>query len=230
MKLQAWLNLRVLAVPVVCVLVLCQCKTVRTVKSTRTSISIKDGSNEEEKLEPTEKYAIADRGWDIAADGTRTAKRNNLYEGQEAKGFDGEFGMKKAKLGKTNAKMKEFKTPEYLKMQEFKGTSESKFGAVKAREGNFENSKSSFASKLFSGAETKGVDTFGTYKTNGFDGASKEFKTDGNRAGMNAVNTAPRPAGVAQITGYQQNSSMSMDDVKKLLNPNAYARGTGIRD
>jgi hypothetical protein len=30
--------------------------------------------------------------------------------------------------------------------------------------------------------------------------------------------------------GYQDNVAMSMDDVKKMLNPNAYARGSGLSD
>ena len=138
--------------------------------------------------------------------------------------------MKEAKLGNTEARVKDFKTPEYLKMQEFNGVSEAKLGNTNARENNTEKNQSGFASKFFKKPESKSVDTFATYKTKEFSDGTKAFETAGNRAGMNAMNNAPRADGIAQMTGYKENASMSMDDVKKLLNPNAYARGTGIRD
>jgi hypothetical protein len=45
-----------------------------------------------------------------------------------------------------------------------------------------------------------------------------------------AVTEAPRAIGTPRKAGYQDNVAMSMDDVKKMLNPNAYARGTGITE
>jgi hypothetical protein len=189
------------------VLTLCQCETQRTVKSTRSSISFDEGSwggqgGGEDSTEIRSKFA--ERGYSIADDGSIKADKPDLYAGKKPRGLDGKFGKKEARFRKMESETKAFRTPEYLKRQEYAGISA-------ARESG------SAATNL------------ATYETGSHRDGNSIFKTSADRMAP-AVVDAPRATGTPRTMGYQDNVAMSMDDVKKMLNPNAYARGTGLSD
>lgn len=168
---------------------------------------------------------FAERGYTINEDGSIKADHADLYKGEKPRGFDGEFGTKKAKFSKTEARTKAFKTPEYLKRQEFAGVSEARETNKGARENDSEKSRNKATGKLFA-SKSENVSTFATFDTNSADGVDGTFTTSSDRIGSRGIDTAPVADGPSQRAagaGYTKNSSLSVDDVKKLLNPGGYA-------
>lgn len=213
------------------VLTLCQCETQRTVKSTRSSISFDEGSwggqgGGEDSTEIRSKFA--ERGYSIADDGSIKADKPDLYAGKKPRGLDGKFGKKEARFRKMESETKAFRTPEYLKRQEYAGISAARESGSAAREGNSNNSKDKAAGMLFK-KKTQSSTNLATYETGSHRDSNSIFKTSADRMAP-AVVDAPRATGTPRTMGYQDNVAMSMDDVKKMLNPNAYARGTGLSD
>lgn len=200
------------------------CETQRTVKSTRSSISFDSGvwgaQGQQESATSKEDYKIADSGWEIDENGVRTAKRPNLHSGQTARGLDGEYGTKKARFKKDVAKTKEYKTPEYLKMQEYRGAEEARESNSNAREGLFKKSRE--AGKSFDTDGSEKTNEMALFKTGSTNDTGSTYKTGEDRIAMDELRTSPRADGVQQISGYKPNSSMTVDDVKKMLNPGAY--------
>lgn len=212
-------------------LALCQCETQRTVKSTRSSISFdqsmwggQGGGEDSSKL----RSKFANRGYSIAEDGSIQADKPDLYAGQKPRGLDGEFGKKEARFKKTKAETKAFRTPEYLKRQEYAGVTTAKESGAAAREGNSNQSKDKDSGKWFKKTSRSSTE-LATFETAAHGDRDKVFATRADRMAP-AVAEAPRATGTPRTMGYQDNVSMSMDDVKKMLNPNAYARSTGISE
>jgi len=209
---------------------LCQCKTTRTVKSTRSSVSFDEnmwgGQGEADSGEIRSKFA--ERGYKISDDGSILADKPDLYKGQKPRGLDGDFQTKKARFEKTTAETKAFRTPEYLKRQEYAGISAARESGMGAREGNSTRSPDKAAGKLFD-KKAKDSTDLSTFGTGAYRESRETYKTTSDVAAA-AVTEAPRATGTPRTMGYQDNVAMSMDDVKKMLNPGAYARGTGIAD
>ncbi len=215
---------RLLALAVLPVL-LCQCKTQRTVLGTRSSsVSFAGGEKTGDTNEIREKWA--DKGYKIDKDGSIKANNKDLYSGDTARGLGKEFGTKQAKLGKSESFNKEFKTPEFIKRQEFEGVSEARESGGAARENNQSNNA---GSKLF-GSRTKDTSTMTALGTKAFDDSSKVFGTSENAAGNRALQNSARATGAPVQMGYRDNAAMSFDDVKKMLNPGSYARNAGISE
>lgn len=212
--------------------VLCQCETKRTVKSTRSSISFDEGmwggqgGGGEDTQEIRSKFA--ERGYKIGEDGTIIADKPDLYKGQKPRGLDGDFQTKQARFEKMEAETKAFKTPEYLKRQEYAGIANARENGMSAREGNSTRSPDKAAGKLFD-KKAKDSTELATFETGTYRESGEVFKTAAD-ADAPAVTEAPRAIGTPRKAGYQDNVAMSMDDVKKMLNPGAYARGTGITE
>ena len=210
-------------------LLLCQCETQRTVKSTRSSISFDQGmwggeGGGEDSSKIRSKFA--DRGYSIAEDGSIKADKSDLYAGQKPRGLNGKFEKKEARFKKTKAETKAFRTPEYLKRQEYAGVTSARESGAAAREGNSTRSKDRDSGKWFKKTTRSSTD-LATFETGLHRDGDKVFGTQTDRMAA-AVTDAPRATGTPRTMGYQDNVSMSMDDVKKMLNPNAYARGTGL--
>ncbi len=209
---------------------LCQCETQRTVKSTRSTVSFDQqawgpaggGADNSEEI----RSKFAERGYKIQEDGTIKADKPDLYSGEKSHGFDGKFETKEAKLSKKEAKTGEFKTPEYLVRQDFKGVKDARESKSSAREGETQDRQ---AGKLFK-SKSKTTGELATYGTSDYRDGGQEFKTKTDRSTASALEDSPNASGTDRPTGYQDNLSMSMDDVKKMLSPGAYARGTGLID
>lgn len=211
---------------------LCQCETTRTVKSTRSSFSFDEkmwggqGGGGEDTQEIRSKFA--ERGYTLAEDGTIKADKPDLYKDQRPRGLDGEFQSKKARFEKMEAETKAFKTPEYLQRQEYAGIASARESGMAAREGNSTRSPDAAAGKLFN-KKAKDSTELATFGTSTHRDAGQVFATSA-APDASAVTEAPRAIGTPRKAGYQDNVAMSMDDVKKMLNPGAYARGTGISE
>lgn len=211
---------------------LCQCETQRTVKSTRSTISFDQrtwggqgsGDNSQEI-----RSKFAERGYQVQEDGTIKADKPDLYSTEKLNGFEKQFGTKEARLKKDIAKTNEFKTPEYLVRQDFKGDKTARESGTLARESNSEKSQDRQSGKFFK-SKTKSSGELAAYGTKDYGDGNNAFKTKTDRATSAAVANSANASGTTRPVGYQDNISMSMDDVKKMLNPGSYARGTGIID
>lgn len=153
----------------------------------------------------------------------RVEKRSDLYgdrssnsaqEGNRA--FD---GRKKAKFKDSNFARKEFKTPEYLQRQEFAGTKTFKDGNRSASESGSESRQ--FVKKLFKTGDSSFQNQSARENGSSSSRFNKSFKTSNDRIASKALNRSAIPEGVQGMTGYQDNLLMSMDDVKKLVNPSS---------
>ncbi len=211
-------------------LLLTQCETVRTVKSTRSSISFNEaqwgGQAKDDSAEMRSKFA--ERGYKISEDGTIIADKPDLYKGAKPRGLDGDFQTKKARFEKMEAETKAFKTPEYLKRQEFAGVASARENGMTAKEGNSQQSPDKAAGKLFDKKARSSTD-WARFETSTNSAQGNVFETQADTAAA-AVVEAPRATGTPRTAGYQDNVALSLDDVKKMLNPGSYARGTGISD
>ena len=211
---------------------LCQCKTTRTVKSTRSSFTFDEkmwggqGGGGEDTQEIRSKFA--ERGYTLAEDGTIKADKPDLYKDQRPRGLDGDFQTKTARFDKMEAETKAFKTPEYLKRQEYAGIANARENGMTARESDSNRTPDRATGKLF-GTKAKDSTDLATFGTSAHRDGENAFATSADRDAT-AVTEAPRASGTPRKAGYQDNVAMSMDDVKKMLNPNAYARGTGITE
>lgn len=211
-------------------LVLCQCETTRTVKSTRSSFSFDQqmwggqGDADSDKIDSK----FAKRGYTIDELGNIVADHPDLYKDQRPRGLDGAFQTKKARFRRMEAETKAFPTPEYLARQDFDGVSSARESGRAAREGDSRRSPDKAAGKLFA-KKTERSSALATYGTGSFRESGEVFETGADRA-ASAVVDAPRAVGTPRTKGYQENVAMSMDDVKKMLNPGAYAKGAGISD
>ena len=208
-------------------LFLCQCETKRTVKSTRSTISFDEGvwggqggGSDQGKI----RSKFAEKGYSIGDDGKIKADNPNLYAEKQAKGLDGKFGKKQARFKNKEARTKEFRTPEYLKRQEFRGADAARETGSRAREANFGDSRDRASNKLF-GKKTKSSSDLATFGTSTNNQSNKSFSTNADRAGSSAIASAPVADGRRQMMGYEDNASLTLDDVKKMVSPGTYARG-----
>lgn len=216
--------------PLFALLLLCQCETTRTVKSTRSSISFDDkkwgGQGNADTGAIDTKFAK--RGYTLAEDGTIIADKPDLYRGKIPRGITKGFETKESRFSDKAAKTKSFRTPEYLKLQGYSGVSEFREGNATAREGNSTRSPYADASKGFANT-SKSSSKWGIFGTKKYREGNAVYKTGPDRSAP-AVTNAPRATGTPRKMGYQDNVAMSLDDVKKMLNPNAYAHGKGLSD
>lgn len=224
-------RLSLLASAVFAPLFLCQCETQRTYGEIRRgNISFDQGmwggqggggtSSEEHKK-------ITQKGYEIAEDGSIKADKPDLYADKKARGMDGKFGKKEAKFKNLEARTKEFRTPEYIKRQEYKGATEARESQSTAREGLFGNNRDSSSGKLFA-SKSESSTQLAQFDTGRNRAEGRTFSPGGSTALTEAVRNAPRATGTTMTAGYQDNVSMTMDDVKKMLNPGSYGRNKGL--
>ncbi len=204
---------------------LCQCETERTVTTRKSSVSFDQGmwGGQAAGSSSQDTKKITQRGYEIDESGNIIADNPNLYADRTVHGADKTFGKKEAHFGKLKAKTKEFKTPEYLVRQDFK-TGKAKESGSRARESG---SRDRQAGKLF-GTRSEASSDVGSYETGTFGQSGEIYSTNPDRAGSAGISNAPVADGTRQTLGFQDNASMSVDDVKKMLNPGGYARKNGL--
>ncbi len=212
-------------------LMLCQCETQRTYGEVRRG-SIKfdegmwggQGNSDEGEI----RSKFAEKGYSIGDDGSIVADNPNLFSGDKAKGLDGKFGKKEAKFKNDEARTKEFKTPEYIKRQEFAGVDSARESGSRAREGNSNASKDRQAGKLFQRTNRQSSNQLASFDTGTARGSDQQFSTSSDLIGTRSQASAPRPDGIRQNAGYRANAGMTVDDVKKMLSPGVYSAQRGL--
>jgi len=203
------------------VVFLCQCETERTVTTRKSNVSFDQGiwGGQAAASGGEDTKRITQRGYEIDESGNIIADKPNLYADKTMRGSDKTFGKKQARFGNMEAKTKEFKTPEYLVRQDFK-TGEAKESGSQAREGGSRNRQ---AGKLFQ-TKSKASSDAGSFETGTFDQSGEKYQTNADRVGSAGIASAPIADGSRRTMGFQDNTSMSLDDVKKMVNPGTYAR------
>ena len=208
------------------VVLLCQCETERTVTTRKSNVSFDQGiwGGQAANSSAESKKKITQRGYEIDEGGNIIADKPNLYADKKMRGVDKEYGKKQARYGKMEAKTKEFKTPDYLmRQQEFK-TGKAKESGSQAREGDSRDRQSG---KLFQ-TKSKASSDVASFETGTFDQSGEKYATNADRTGSASIANAPIADGTRQTMGFQDNTKMSLDDVKKMVNPGTYARKKGL--
>ena len=169
---------------------------------------------------------FAESGWEKDKNGNITgAKRRNLFSDKNFnRGSD--FDKKEAKIANKEVTREVFRTPEYLERQKF-DTDSANEGTLAAREADFDNQR---AGEFREEARESGSEATGFFeKLNPFRKkpsareAGQAFKTpSGSRFARARENVAVPTAVSMPRDGDLNRAAMSMDDVKKLLHPEAF--------
>ncbi len=233
MATRAGRGVKIAAMSLLATVFLCQCETQQPKVTTRSSTYSFDqkmwgsqagGSNgDTEKI----KNKFTNHGFTIDEEGNFKADRTDLYGDSEAKGTKGMFRTKEAKLKQAKLGTKTFKTPEYLKMQDFKGIKDARESGNLAREADFKKSRWRDGKKLFS-SNTKDTAEYASFNTGENKMGKKVFSTGNNAAMTTAMENSPEATATLKSNGYKPNKSLTKDDVKKMINPNGYAQGVGL--
>lgn len=165
---------------------------------------------------------FADSGWKTNEEGEMVPRNQDLYRGKKF-GRGKDFEKKDARLAKRETEQKYFKTPEYLERQEF-ATKSAREGSNNAREGLFEKNRADESGRS---ANTDAKDGFlaglNPFKTSSARESGESFNTSTNRQISRAQQNAAYPRGTSQAEmGFYTDSVNTLDDVKKLLNPEAF--------
>jgi hypothetical protein len=210
-------------------LLLCQCETQRTVKSTRTSYDFKgksaDGTADDSQAIRSK---FAERGFTIGEDGSIIADRPDLYGGAKARGLDKQIEQQESRFANKTAATKEFPVPEYIKRQDYRGVSEARESSTLAREGNFASQRNQADGQLFS-TKSEDSSSLNLFKTSAATDSSRAFATKSDRSGERAFNQPAVAVGTTQAAGYKDNAAMTIDDVKKLLSPESVPPASSTR-
>jgi len=209
------------------VLCLCQCETQQTVttRSTKYSVSGENAGGKDDSDAIRKKFT--NHGFSVDKDGNFKADKDNLYGDNKARGSEGEFRTKDSKYGNSDFKTNKFKTPEYLKMQDFNGTKKAREDGNFAREGDFKKSGLRDGRKLFRN-QSKDSTEYASYNTGQYAKEGKKFSSGNNRLSMNAMDAAPEAVGTRQAMGYKENYSLTKDSVKKMISPGTYSRAAKL--
>jgi hypothetical protein len=152
----------------------------------------------------------------------RKETRGDLYEqdANQARETNHAFrGNKEARIKESKFAQKDFKTPEYLKLQEFNGSKNFRDGATVANESGDNNRQ--FAGKFFKTETNSTSNQLARENGTSTSRIDKTYRTSTDRTAARAMEKSAVPVGVAGVSGYQDNLEMSMDDVKKLINPSS---------
>ncbi len=144
---------------------------------------------------------------------------------RNSKGNDAD--LKSFRMGKKDMNMKEYRTPEYLTRQKDYRTKDSNI-YKDARESDVDRFTSTDSTQEARIRDSKPgfLDWLNPFsKKKNFQGSDKTFRTSDNRSGSRAITSAPVPQPMSEISAGpqdQRNTSLSMDDVKKMINPGNY--------
>ncbi len=167
-------------------------------------------------------------GFEVGEDGTMQTSRKDLYSEKSFRNAKGnEAELKNFRMGKRDMSMKEFRTPEYLTRQKDYRTRESNI-SKDARESDVDRftTADSNAEARIRKSKPGFLDWLNPFsKKQDYYDAEKTYRTSSNRTGSRAIESAPSPEPMSQIGAGPQdqiNPALSMDDVKKMLNPASF--------
>lgn len=202
--------------------------TQRTITTKKRTYSIKgSGSEPDDSDKMRERYTS---GYQIGDDGMIQTDKKDLYENDSFRDTkDNNADLKSYRMGKKDLNMKEYRTPEYLTRQKDYRTKESRMDR-EARESDVERFTMADGNEEARIKKTKPgfLDWLNPFsRKKGFQESEKSYRTSSNRGGSRAMERAPIPEPMSEIGASpleQSNPSLSMDDVKKMLNPESYGR------
>ncbi len=202
--------------------ILSSCATKRTVLSERRGTT-KFGDDDSDEI----RKKFTDHGYSIDESGTINADNKNLYSNRDSKAGNKVFGGRKdARIQNRNASKKEFKTPEYLKRSQYNGTIKTPYeSSMVAEDGN---NRASETGRSFAKKEAGFIQKMNPFASKRFRGSNDTFKTTANYTGTKALRNSPRADGVQRTSGFLGDAEMTVDDVKRMVNPNAYANAKGL--
>ncbi|MCB1235768.1 MAG: hypothetical protein KDM91_11930 [Verrucomicrobiae bacterium] len=208
---------------------LASCETQREATSSVKSSYSFDGSfwggqtkDDRDKM----KERFADSGWKVDEDGNiRPTKAENadLYRKNKFDPGGKDQEKREAKLSKRDTEKEYFKTPEYLKRQQYEKKSADNRWALGAREGEFDQNRAGESGADAATESGRDAGIFGLFKTRETSDRGKSFATKNDRIGTRAQADAAVATGVSQgDVGFYRENVRTMDDVKKLLHPEAF--------
>lgn len=200
----------------------------RTITTKKRTYSISGSGAGSEKDDSTALKKRYTSGFSIGKDGTMQSNKKDLYTDKSFRNTkDKDIDLKPFRSGKKDLDIKEYSTPEYLTRQKGFRTKDSKF-YKDARESDVDRFTTSDSDEEARIRNTKPgfldwLNPFSNKKP--YRGAEKTYRTSTNRAGERAIKRAPSPQPMSEIGASpleQRNPALSMDDVKKMLNPESF--------
>ena len=169
---------------------------------------------------------FAQSGWKIDETGQirpERAEDANLYSGQYVgKGRD--FKKSDANLSKREARTKEYKKPEYLDRIGYQ-TKENRLSGDLARESDFAANQAGEAGRAARtpDGEPGILAGLNPFRSKTARESGRTYRTGSDRIGTQARSESVTATGVTQAQmGFRDQSVQSVDDVKKLLHPEAF--------
>lgn len=179
------------------------------------------GGDDSEKI----RSKFAESGWKVDESGQlrpQNEKDADLYKGKTF-GRGREFEKTDARLSKREVETEVFRTPEYLERQKYKTTA-AKGVDGKVREGAFDDFRATESGRTAKTTEKPGILAgLNPFRSESARETGQSYRTTTNRQGTLAQENAVIPTGVSQSQmGFHKDSVTTMDDVKRLLHPEAF--------
>ena len=200
--------------------------TQRTITTKKRTYSIV-GSEQDDSDKMRKRYSS---GWEVGEDGTIQSGKKELYEEKSFRRTkDKDAHLRSYRSGKKELDIKEYRTPEYLTRQKDFRTKDSTMNkdASESDVDRFTATESGKQAwyKKFNLGFLDWLNPFSRKKV--YREANKSYTTSTNRAGSRTIDRAPVPQPMSKIGAspqHQVDSTLSMDDVKKMLNPEGYIK------
>lgn len=208
-------------------LVLVGC-TKRTITTKKRTYSITGSGPEPDDSDKMRKRYTS--SYQVGEDGSIQSNKKDLYENDTYRNTkDNNAELKSHRMGKKDLDMKEYRTPEYLTRQKDYRTKDSRMNK-EARESDVDRFTMADSNEEARIKNTKPgfLDWLNPFsRKKDYREADKSYRTSSNRSGSRAMDRAAIPEPMSKIgaSPFQQaDPSLSMDDVKKMLNPESYGR------
>ena len=183
----------------------------------------KEGESANDEKEIRSKFA--DAGWKVDKDGNITGARNSDLFSNKRVDRGQSFDKREARINSRQAEKEVFQTPEYLERQKFR-TKSADQGNLVARESNFDDNRageSSREARESSGDSPGFLKRMNPFRKDPASESGKTFETSSDPEVARAQRGATVADGAeAPRDGDIQKAAMSVDDVRKLLHPEAF--------
>jgi hypothetical protein len=172
------------------------------------------------------KSTYANAGWNVDEDGNiKGAKNKDLYTEKSRSGKKS-FAKKEARLKKRDLTREVYRTPEYLERQKYDASKSAKEGKLVSRDANFDQNRTAETGQTAqeSGADSPGfLNALNPFRNRTAQESGGTYRTAANREASRAqANIAVPVPGNLPRDGDLRSAALTMDDVKKMLNPEAF--------
>jgi hypothetical protein len=172
------------------------------------------------------KSTYANAGWNVDKDGNiKGAKNKDLYTEKSRSGKKS-FGKKEARLKNRDLTREVYRTPEYLERQKYDASKSAKEGKLVSRDADFDQNRTAEAGQTAqeTGADSPGfLNALNPFRKRTAQETGNTYRTVANREGTRGLaNSAVPVPGNPPRDGDQHSAALTMDDVKKMLSPEAF--------